>query len=257
MKRLHLFEWEDQKWFPTFLRDYMTDFLQFVANQFDMFKGVVPVLLEGLQKSGSTQVIDLASGGGGSWKKLLGHLQSAVPNLKVMLSDYYPNLDAFEATKAQNPEVFDYKKKSINAMDVPKELKGLRTMFLSFHHFQPEQAVKILQDAVNKRQAIAVFEAQERSISHFIQFFFSPINVLLMTPFIPPFKIGRIFFTYLIPLVPILVWWDGLVSVLRTYSQAELRDLIDQVEGNEGYVWEVGKKKSGMVTVPYLLGYPS
>ena len=36
MKRMHLFEWEDQEWFPVNVRNYMTDYLQFVANTFKL-----------------------------------------------------------------------------------------------------------------------------------------------------------------------------------------------------------------------------
>ncbi len=91
-------------------------------------------------------------------------------------------------------------------------------MFLSFHHFKPDEAMSILQNAVDSTLPIAIFEGQERNLSHFIKFLFSPINVLLITPFIRPFKFARILFTYFILIVPIFVFWDGNVSVLRTYS---------------------------------------
>ena len=55
MPRFHLLEFEDQRWFPKIIRNYMTDFLQFVTNQFDLFKASVPILQKGLDKSGETQ----------------------------------------------------------------------------------------------------------------------------------------------------------------------------------------------------------
>ncbi|UWX54213.1 hypothetical protein NYZ99_14735 [Maribacter litopenaei] len=65
MGRIHLFEFEDQKWFPSFLRNYGTDFLQFLSNTVKMYKPIIPVLKRGLEKSGTHQIIDLGSGGGG------------------------------------------------------------------------------------------------------------------------------------------------------------------------------------------------
>lgn len=256
MKRLHLFEWEDQSWFPSIIRNYGTDFLQFVAHQFDFYKGVTDIIQKGLEKSGTNTIIDLASGGGGGWVKLAGHLQKEIPNLKVILTDYYPNTPAFEQIVQQNEKVFSYEKASVNALEVPPKLKGLRTQFLSFHHFKPKDAQQILQNAVNHQAPIAIFEAQERSIAHLIQFFFSPINVLLMTPFIRPFSLSRLLFTYILPIVPLFVWWDGLVSVLRTYSIAELKAMTEQIENGDRYVWEIGRRKNGPITIPYLLGYP-
>ena len=65
MGRIHLFEFEDQEWFPDFLRNYGTDFLQFLSNKTKMYKAVIPILQKGLQKSNTNQIIDLGSGGGG------------------------------------------------------------------------------------------------------------------------------------------------------------------------------------------------
>lgn len=64
-KRIHLFEFEDQKWFPQLLRNYVTDFLQYLANKAKVYEPVVDVINETLQKSNTTQIIDLGSGGGG------------------------------------------------------------------------------------------------------------------------------------------------------------------------------------------------
>ena len=254
MARIHLFEFEDQSWFPSFLRNYMTDYLQFVANSFDMYKICVPILKKGVEAAEQNQVIDLCSGGGGGWEKLGNHLLKELPGTKVKLTDFYPNLPAMERLQSLLPEVISFENKSVDAMKVPYELIGLRTQFLSFHHFKPQEAKQILQNAVDGGQPIAIFEAQQRSVAHFIQFFFSPINVILFTPFIRPFSFGRIVFTYLIPLVPLFVWWDGLVSVLRTYSAKELQELIGQLKNGDSYQWEIDSVKSGPGKIYYLLG---
>lgn len=255
MARIHLFEFEDFQWFPKGLRNYLTDFLQFVSNKFDVYKGAVPLLDEALQHSGGNRIIDLASGGGGGLLILAGHLEEKHPDLEIVLTDYYPNIAAFKAT-ASKSKVFSFCEHSVNAMDVPVDLRGLRTQFLSLHHFHPEQAVKILQNAVDSNSAIALFEAQERNVKSIISMIFSPVSVLLVTPMIRPFKIGRIVFTYIIPLVPLFVMWDGIVSALRTYSVKEMDGLVKQVKGHEQFTWKIGRQKSGPGMIPYLIGYP-
>jgi len=65
MSRIHLFEFEDLSWFPTFLRNYMTDFLQFLTNKTKLFQPVIPIIEKGIKKSNSNQIIDLGFGGGG------------------------------------------------------------------------------------------------------------------------------------------------------------------------------------------------
>ena len=49
----------------------------------------------------------------------------------------------------------------------------------------------------------------------------TPLAVGLATPFIRPFRWSRLFWTYVIPLVPLTCWWDGVVSQLRAYTPAE------------------------------------
>ena len=84
--------------------------------------------------------------------------------------------------------------------------------------------------------------------------FISPLTVLLTTPFIRPFRLGRIIFTYLIPIVPLFVWWDGIVSSLRTYSVKEMNELVKSIDNQEIFDWEIGKLKSGPGVILYMLG---
>lgn len=253
MARIHLFEFEDQKWFPNFLRNYGTDFLQFLSNKTKMYKPIIPIIENGLKKSHTTQIIDLGSGGGGGLIWLSEELKKDIPELKILLTDYYPNIPAFEQTK-KSVSNFDFITDSIDARNVPENLKGLRTQFLSLHHFKPDDAKLILQNAIDTGNSIAIFEAQERSLPSIIAMLFSPLSVLFTTPFIKPFKVGRLIFTYLIPIVPLFVLWDGLVSSLRTYSIEEMKALISDLDKKETYEWEIDKIKSGPGVVLYLLG---
>lgn len=253
MGRIHLFEFEDQKWFPGFLRDYGTDFLQFLSNKTKLYRPIIPILEKGLKKSGTNQIVDLASGGGGGILWIGSELRKTVSDLKITLTDYYPNLGAFEHTKKQAGYI-DYITSPVDARYVPKHLNGFRTQFLSLHHFKPKDAQRILQNAVDSQNGIGIFEAQERSLAGILAMLFSPISVLLTTPFIRPFKLGRLIFTYLIPIVPIFVLWDGVVSSLRTYSLKEMQNLVDGLDNKESYDWEMDRIKSGPGVLLYLLG---
>lgn len=218
-----------------------------------MYKPIIPIIKKGLEKSNTTQIIDLGSGGGGGLIWLNSELKKEIPNLNIVLTDFYPNIPAFKQTKKTAPN-FDYEEKPVDARNVPTHLTGLRTQFLSLHHFRPKDTQKILQNAINSESAIAIFEGQERSVASIVAMLFSPISVLLTTPFIRPFKIGRIIFTYLIPVVPLFVLWDGVVSSLRTYSVKEMNNLIESLDGKEKFDWEINKVKSGPSVVLYLLG---
>jgi hypothetical protein len=208
-----------------------------------MYKPIVSVLEKGIKESGTNQIIDLGSGDVGGLIWLNEELKKNNSQLKILLTDYYPNISTFE-----------YYKTSVDARNVPKELIGLRTQFLSLHHFKPKDAIKILQNTVDANSSIAIFEAQERSISSILAMIFSPLTVLFITPFIKPFKLGRIIFTYIIPIVPLFVLWDGIVSSLRIYSVEEMRELIKNIENSKNFNWNIESIKSGPGVILYLLG---
>ncbi|NNL00671.1 MAG: hypothetical protein HKP39_00205 [Eudoraea sp.] len=218
-----------------------------------MYRPVISILEKGLIKCNENRILDLGSGGGGGLLWLNAELKKTIPELKILLTDYYPNIPAFEYTLKQANN-FEFVTQSIDARNVPKELKGFRTMFLSLHHFKPKDARQILQNAVDSNSSIGIFEAQERSFPSLLAMFFSPLTVLLTTPFIRPFKFGRILFTYFIPIVPLFVWWDGIVSSIRTYSVKEMNELVEDLDNKESFNWEINRIKSGPGIILYLLG---
>ena len=254
MRRIHSFEFEDLAWFPKKFRNYQTDYLQFAANTFDLYKCVIPIIKKGIESSDTNVIVDIASGGGGGLVKIAKHLKESIPCLKIILSDYYPNIDAFKITKSKQPDIFEYVEKPVNAMAVPQNLKGFRTQFLSLHHFRPKDAKAILQNALDTNQAIGIFEGQQRDFKNIVQMLLSPIAVLLMTPFIKPFKIDRIIFTYIIPVIPICILWDGVISVLRTYKITELKKMVIELRNHEQFDWEVDVIKGKSNSILYLLG---
>ena len=67
---------------------------------------------------------------------------------------------------------------------------------------------------------------------------------------------SRLIWTYLIPVIPFVLWFDGILSCLRAYSPAELAQLISRLEGND-YQWEIGEVTGRLAPVTYMLGYPT
>lgn len=83
MKRIHLFEWEDLQWFPKSLRNYGTDFLQFLSNKTSLYKPVVPLLAQAMKDLNQNQILDLASGGGGGWQSLSKDLNAENTHFEI------------------------------------------------------------------------------------------------------------------------------------------------------------------------------
>jgi hypothetical protein len=253
---MRLFEFHDQDWFPTELRDHVTDALQFVLCLGGLYNETSTRLNRAFRACGATRVVDLCSGGGGPWPSLHRTLYDGQGRLaEICLTDKYPNTSTFERVRRQSGGSISYWPESVDATDVPAQLLGFRTLFNSFHHFRRPEAIGILQNAVDRRQGIGIFEAVR---PHPVTMSLTPfmfLGGLVAAPFIRPFRISRLFWTYLVPVVPAVLFWDGLMSCLRAYSQDQLSEMIASLNA-EGYVWEVGEEGGGFATVTYLLGYP-
>jgi hypothetical protein len=111
---------------------------------------------------------------------------------------------------------------------------------------------------VSKRQGIAIAESTQRHPLLLAYMLFTPLLVVLTSPFQKPFRWSRIFWTYVVPVVPLAVAFDGFVSCLRTYTPEELMEMVSDVTGNEDYEWQAGVERIGAlpIGVTYLIGTP-
>jgi hypothetical protein len=267
MHRIQFIELHEQPWFPSSLRDNVTDALQFGFNLLRAYEPIVPLLQSVIDsaKNGPNSpqsIVDMCSGGGGPWLDLSQKLRcSSSENtagnsaaIKVWLTDKYPNLEAFQNVSASSDHHITYYSESVDAMNVPHTLKGLRTMFTSFHHFSPEDARAILQNAVDAGESVGIFEITRRSLSTIAIIFVGVLLLFFHTPRIRPFRWSRLLWTYLIPIIPLVLLFDGVVSCLRTYRPQELREIVGKLTSCQ-YRWEIGELAGRRAPVTYLIGY--
>lgn len=253
MRRWHLFEFEDQPWLPAALRDLQTDFLRQMSTTLRLYAPVVPLIDRVLAQLPSRRIVDLCSGAAGPWE----HLLATGWPVHVTLTDRYPNQAAMARLKSRFPERLDFSPAPVDARRVPAGLAGMRVLFNGFHHFRPAEAQGILRDAVAQRAAIGIFEIAERTSRTLCAVLFGvPLLVFALTPCIRPFTWPRLFWSYCVPLAPLGIVWDGLVSLLRAYSRTELLAMATAAGGD--YHWECGRLDRPFPAAPitYLLGYP-
>ena len=251
--RLHLFEIIDQSWCPRVLRQGVVEYLGFIATKGAAYRRALPVLGGALERAGGRRVVDLGSGSGGPWAALRSELEAELGDrVEVTLTDRHPEaLSPGTDGLRVHPDPVD-------AARVPAELEGFRTLFSLFHHFRPSRARAILADAVARGQGIGVFEMTMRSPWVILLMATSPVFMLLVTPFVRPFRWSRLLLTYLIPVIPLVTAFDGVVSCLRTYTPAELLVLAEQA--GPGYRWEartVSAFPPSPIPVTYLVGTPA
>ncbi len=250
------------------MRDVATGVLAVIANVGRQYDGVLPRLDAALRATGATQIVDLGSGGGGPWLRLAGQLNarrqaSDVPPVDVLLTDLFPSSAVAHRQTTRNlPPHLALEPAPVDATAVPARVTGFRTLFTAFHHFRPAAARAILQDAVDRGEGIAILEQTERSLRGVLTMLLLPLVALIAVPLVRPLRPAYLFWTYLLPAVPLVLAFDGVVSCLRTYDEDELRALLDGlVDDGAGpkYTWSIGRVSSPIspIGAKYLIGVPS
>jgi hypothetical protein len=252
MRRLHLFEFGDQQWFPQVLRDAETAYLATAYRFLPLLLGRWAEKLSTLLRPGEpSEILDLCSGSGGAMPLMVEELVKRGYDVRATLTDLYPN-----PKSAEHPRIV-WLAEPVDAARVPPTLAGVRTMFSAFHHFRPDAAKSILRDAFERRRAICIFESGSATPLTAVMMAGVPVAVLLLMPFARPFRWTYALFTYLIPLTPLIVLWDGMVSLLRVYSPEQMKELTAEFEAPD-YAWELGRIEGRSIPggLPYAIGRP-
>ena len=256
LPRMHLIEIHEMPWCPPLFRTGTTGILQVSSNWMPAYNSIVPQLANALKETDTENIVDLCAGSSGPWRRIIDPLQVQSELEHVTLTDLYPNTDAFADLQEDKGAVFQPYPQSVDVRDVPSVLAGFRTMFASFHHFQPEDARAILQNAVDNQRGIGIFEITKRNIGEII--FLALTSFLwawMCIPFVRPFRPMYILFTYLIPIIPIVMLIDSVVSCLRTYTKEEMLAMAESVDGADSYEWHTGGNGTPL-SVLYLIGIP-
>ena len=116
-------------------------------------------------------------------------------------------------------------------------------------------AAQILKDSFEKRCPIGIFEVTARTPVGILGATLIPFGALLYTPKIRPLTLLQVLLTYLIPILPLMIYWDGLVSQLRAYTPAEMKAMTEVLKAPD-YEWEYGMipVPGTPLKVPYLTG---
>ena len=256
---MRLFEFTDQPWLPSIFRNYVLELLQWQLTTYEIYTPLVTKLKDVLQQIDCHQIVDICSGGGGPILQIQEILEreEGYP-VSVTLSDKFPNPEALRNLNLKLKPKIDYFSDPVDATSIPNHLTGFHTFFTCFHHFDPTAAVQILRDVTAKRAPIGIFEFTERKRSNLFGMLLSPLAVFCQTPRIESFRLGRFFWTYVIPIIPLIYWWDGTVSHLRTYTLTELKNMVGAVNA-PAYHWEIGKISSLETTdsITFLIGVPT
>ncbi len=266
MKRIQLFEFEDQFWFPGWLRTSITNLIVVFNRMLGIDEVIATILERVLKEKNVDTIVDLGSGAGGAMPDVLHQLREVqgLENTRLILTDLFPNEDALKKFNQDFAPQISYNEQPVDAIKLDKAPAGIKTMINCFHHMPADKARAILQSAADNKEPLLIYELGDNKLPLAVWWLFLPLSlvilfimVLFMTPFVRPLTLRQIFFTYIIPLIPLTYAWDGQASLPRIYTLDDLGELLDGINVT-GYKWQkgYGQNKKGKKQGIFLLGLP-
>jgi hypothetical protein len=240
-------ELEDYAWFPAIFRRFQVDFIGSVVKWFGVYQPLVAVMQQLLQQNQLLQVTDCCSGSGMPAIFLHERMNGTI---QTVLTDKFPQAPALQVPGVR------YESAGVDVLHLQPAAGQLYTMHNAFHHFDTQQQKKILEQFANSRSSFLIAEILQPDVLSFLQVLFtSTIGQLLLAPFIRPFSFLRLLFTYLLPVNIITVTYDGIISVLKSKTAGQYRQLAGSI-GAPGYAITVHTLSSKTATIIYLAGTP-
>ncbi|KAK4145549.1 uncharacterized protein C8A04DRAFT_10523 [Dichotomopilus funicola] len=291
--RMQVFEIADYSWYPGFLRGYLqaaltaawTINIPFIQTS-SPAEVVARLLRTHLGRNLHAHTfIDFCAGAGGPTPFIERHLNSLTPSppspntndtrkhpLQFVLTDLHPHPSLWAAAAARSPNL-SYIAEPVDAARVPREVirkyrgggrpgeegkRVFRLFNVSFHHFDDGLARAILRDTVDGGgEGFGIFELQDRGLAGFLSVCLFGIGSLIAVPYYAVLWRAplALVFTYLVPIFPVALVFDGWMSCLRTRTPDEVEALLRTcgAEGGEKEIakWEV---KSGSETFMWPVG---
>lgn len=231
-----------------------TEFLKATMNKYKPFLPIYDLILDALKSSHDNKIIDLCSGSSGPWENLKIELEKKYNGkIDITLTDKYPNEKLAELYSKTDGISFFLD--SVDAKNVPKELKGMRTIVNGLHHFKLNDAQDIISNSVKSGQPIVILELLRKNWKDiFIVFTLTPIFVFLHAPFFLPLNFKNILFTYIIPILPFTLTWDTVISHLRCYTTKELENMSKIADPKENFIWHIERYRENQFPVLVMIG---
>lgn len=257
LPRLHLFELHEQQWFPSYCRKMFQACLGKSQSAIGAYDHAAPLVAELMRETGSDELLDLCSGSGQVALEMRRTLAASTEHpIRITLSDLFPNEEELQKAKLADPAGVDFYPEPVDAFHPPLDAPRVRSIFAAFHHFRPDDARRILQDAARNADGIVILESTRRSWLGLVMSLPLPIPAAVLGGFcLRPWSPLHLLWAVFIPVIPIAALWDGIVSILRTYSVEELESMVSELDAPD-FTWDIGTlpmARSPMRTI-YLIG---
>lgn len=226
---MRLFEFGDLNCMPDWYHIYLRKYLTFFYRVFGYYKLWVPDFANFIKKIKKQKLMECCSGSGDALVLIDSQLdKKEFDTINYILSDIRPNPEFYTRFNITPNGRFNYIEDPVDITQETTKYDYPKIFINSFHHFSRDQAKKILDVNLSRKNEIIILEYVRKSFLGFLSMPIGPIVIILTLPFVVKLKHLPVmaFFTYFLPVFPIMMLWDGIVSCLHEYNEDDLQKII-------------------------------
>ena len=229
---MRLFEFGDWPRSPAWYRVYLHRYLVLFYKWFGYYKLWVKPLSDFIRGTKSDTLMEYGSGSGEPLRLIVSCMErEAYAKTRFLLSDIRPNPEWHEKINRNEDQPIRYVPEPVDALTDNGEYSCPRIFINSFHHFDADQAKQIVRNCCDQKQDVLVLEYVRNTLLSFVSMIVGPLTIMLTMPFVARRRDWptMMLFTYVVPLFPLMFFWDGLVSCRRSYSLRQIQDMVEDM----------------------------
>jgi len=232
VKLPHLFEFMDQPWLPDSLAATLREILSCgnAAPFRRYYSWVADKAVEIVRRHGSRHIVELGAGTAPITRELVRN--PAVGDATLIVCDARPDRATYEALQKQYPDKIAARLEPVD-FSLPHQWPKDTLLILSgtFHHIPDKDRRKVLTALTDSADVVVIAEPLRKTLSSVAFVFLSIVPAILLPLWYirRPGRLRRVFWCWLLPVAPIMFWWDGLVSCIRMWRNREWLDNLGAV----------------------------
>lgn len=231
------------KWLPNFIKNLMPEFLDYIVSLVSANKPFL-TLIQTSPNQKNKFYLHAPEVGGSSLLVALDLLKEFANSEVYVLSDHLSK-QRQEHFQILIPDVHN-QVQSTTLKTINKSQSDTERILLSINHahlLSDQELVQMLRTLSENFDQIIIGEGNNKSLRQVIgMLLLSPLVALFCTPAVKPFKVSRLLLTYAIPLVPIMIAWDGMVALFKIRTPEKLQSIINsQISLQNEWTWNTGK----------------
>ncbi|HFE43939.1 MAG TPA: hypothetical protein ENJ18_00390 [Nannocystis exedens] len=261
LKRRQFLELHEQAWFPKIWRHLFRAGLGKAFVIFGFPAEISRVLSLFLDEQQPPCLLDLCSGSGElsahAWRQACS-TGGNTAKCRLLLSDLYPEIELWSDLNPNIhfvPDSVDIT--NIETTNLDEDCTHTRMTLNSLHHFPPAELRSLLDTTANSCRGFIAIDRDARNLREMlITIFIVPLAAAWITAFmLRPFRLQNVLWSLIIPVIPLVALFDGIVSNLRSYTTTELHELC-QENCPPSFEWRVGTTPGGHGAPPlvYIIG---